>query len=83
MITNIENRIIRIEPSEWRYSASIVGIINYFEFHKIEFFMNEEYIEFDKSLLEKEKYLEFVENHFKVYMPHLGIEDILKSNDDF
>ena len=34
MLTELENGIVQIEPSDWRWGASIVGFIKYIEYHK-------------------------------------------------
>ena len=33
MLTELENGIVQIEPSDWRWGASIVGFIKYIEYH--------------------------------------------------
>jgi len=75
---NLENGIIRIEPSDWRWSASIVGLSKYFDFYNIKYTVEDEYIEFDKNEIIREKYLKFVEGHFMDKMHHKVIEELLE-----
>ncbi|MBN2839009.1 MAG: type I CRISPR-associated protein Cas8a1/Csx8 [Fusobacteriaceae bacterium] len=79
MLTELENGIIRIEPSDWRWGASIVGFIKYVEYHKetekIE--IDDEFIKFNMNLITEDKYLEFAENIFADKMHHKIVEDLL------
>ena len=61
---DIENNRVKLEPLDWRWSAAIVGLIKYFDYHNIKYDMDEDSIEFDKSEIDDEKYLMFVEDHF-------------------
>lgn len=88
ILTDNEKYNTMLEPSDWRFSASIVGLIEYFktidtlgEFHKIE----EDCILYDNKLITKEKYLKFVEYKYGQDLHHKFVEDKLKyfdSNDD-
>lgn len=78
MLTEKDNGIIQIEPSDWRWSATIVGLSKYFNFHKIEYVVEDEYIEFDKSEIDDEKYLLFAESHFIENMHHKIVEDLIE-----
>lgn len=84
MIEKLENERIRIEPSDWRWSAAIVGISKYFDFLEKEgsfekkLVITDEYIEFDPNEITEESYLLFVENFFSENMHHLKVEDLLE-----
>ena len=78
VITEIEENRIQIEPSDWRWSASIVGLSKYFDFHNIKYIVEDDYIEFDKSDISREKYLKFVEWYFMDKMHHKEIEGLLE-----
>lgn len=78
MITEKEENRIQIEPSDWRWSASIVGLSKYFDFNNIKYRVEDDYIEFDKSEINKEKYLNFVEWYFMDKMHHKVIENLLE-----
>ena len=79
MLTELENGIVQIEPSDWRWGASIVGFIKYIEYHKetekVE--IDDEYIKFNMDLITEDKYLEFAENIFADKMHHKIVEDLL------
>lgn len=88
ILTDNEKFDTMLEPSDWRFSAAITGLIEYFshidtleEFHKIE----KEYILYDSKLITKEKYLEFIEYKYGIDLHHKFLEDKLKyfnSNDE-
>ncbi len=79
MLTELENGIVQIEPSDWRWGASIVGFIKYIEYHKetekVE--IDDEFIKFNMDLITENKYLEFAENIFPDKMHHKIVEDLL------
>lgn len=71
----------RLEPSDWRYSAAILGLIEYFsyidlleEFHEIK----EDYVEYDSKVLTEENYLKFVEYKYGENIHHIYVESKLK-----
>ncbi|MDA3884081.1 MAG: type I CRISPR-associated protein Cas8a1/Csx8 [Candidatus Delongbacteria bacterium] len=80
MIIELDNRKIRVEPSDWRWSATIVGLVKYFDFHSIKYDKSDDYIEFDSKEIDDVKYLMFAEEHFKDSMHHKFVEDIIKVN---
>lgn len=79
MLTELENGIVQIEPSDWRWGASIVGFIKYVEYHKeiekVE--IDDEFIKFNMNLITEDKYLEFAENIFADKMHHKIVENLL------
>jgi len=77
MITEFENGKIRIEPFDWRFSATIVGLAKYFDYHSINFDKNDDYIEFEQASIDEERYLQFVEHHFADSMHHKIIESLM------
>ena len=79
MLENLGNGIVRIEASDWRWGASIVGLSKYFDYHQFKYIVKEEYIEFDQENITKEKYLQFVESFFKDKMHHKKVEDLLRN----
>ncbi len=80
MLTELENGIVQIEPSDWRWGASIVGVSKYFDYHKLDYKIEDEYIEFDEKLIDKERYLKFVEYFFSDRMHHIEVLNLLDSN---
>jgi len=78
----------RMETSDWRYSASIVGIKKYFDYfvtlgadesnlYKIE----HDVIEYNSEDITEERYFKFVEYYFEDAMHHREIEKILQNSD--
>ncbi|MGL6129996.1 MAG: type I CRISPR-associated protein Cas8a1/Csx8, partial [Fusobacteriaceae bacterium] len=76
----LKNGNIRIEPSDWRWSASIVGLHKYFEYYDIELKIDEDGIEFNSQEITEERYLKFAENFFSDSMHHIYVEEILKKD---
>ncbi|MGL6130841.1 MAG: type I CRISPR-associated protein Cas8a1/Csx8, partial [Fusobacteriaceae bacterium] len=76
----LENENIRIEPSDWRWSASIVGLYKYFEYCDIKPIIDDEGIEFDPGDITEERYLKFAESFFSDSMHHIYVEDMLKKD---
>lgn len=83
MISEAKKNMVKIIPSDWRFSASIVGLIKYFNYHNIEYQKNDDYVLFNSDSIDREKYLDFVEYHFKDEMTHLHISDILRNEGEF
>lgn len=83
-ILNDGNYDTRLIASEWRYSASIVGLKKYFDYHCIDYFYenSKDYIEYNKNSIDEEKYLNFAEYYYSEYMHHKLVEDILISVED-
>lgn len=76
----------RICPSDWRFSASIVGIIRFFEEEEIEFDISEDgfYLYYnyeDVSEENDEKYFDYVEKTYHDSLHHTVLEDLLRIND--
>lgn len=74
----------RLETSDWRYSASIVGLIKFFEYHKsmgfdIDYESHDDFIEYNREDITEERYLQFAEYYFSDYMHHKIVEQILSS----
>ncbi|MGL5001245.1 MAG: type I CRISPR-associated protein Cas8a1/Csx8 [Cetobacterium sp.] len=74
----LKNGNIRIEPSDWRWSASIVGLHKYFEYYDIELKIDEDGIEFNLQEITEERYLKFAENFFSDSMHHIYVEEMIK-----
>lgn len=80
MKTILENNTdfnVKLEPSDWRFSAAIVGILEYFEYidtletsYKVE----DEYILYNSELITKENYLKFVEKKYGENLHHKHVE---------
>lgn len=77
---------VRLETSDWRYSASIIGLIKYFDYHismglNIEYNIDHDAIEYSSKDITEERYLLFVEYYFSDYMNHRIVEQILSNED--
>lgn len=72
---------IRLYPSDFRYSASIVGLCLYFEYHNISYNKEEDYIEYKQSDITEDKYFEFVKFFYKERLHYLNLLDLLKQED--
>jgi CRISPR-associated protein Cst1 len=82
----IDGNRIRIYPSDWRWSAAIVGIAKYFQHLELEriecsYLIDNEYIEFYSSAITDEDYLRFAETHFRDLMHHKMVEDLIQIAD--
>lgn len=76
----------RICPSDWRFSASIVGMIRFFEEEEIEFDLSEDgfYLYYnyeDVSEENDEKYFDYVEKTYHDSLHHTVLEDLLRISD--
>lgn len=84
-----ENFDTKMETYDWRYSASIVGLIKYFNYlvdkgyaaesdlYQIE----DDVLLYNKESITEERYLLFVEYYFQEYMHHRDIEKILSDDE--
>ena len=73
-----------IEPLDWRYSASIVGLykfLNYFEKDGIEFCVTDDFLKFHSEDITEERYLQFVEYYYDTALQYRKAEKLLKKND--
>lgn len=76
MIQRLENRIT-ISPSDWRWSATIVGIEKYLNHYDKQCVITDTTIEFDENDITEDEYFNFVEYHFKDSMHHIILESLL------
>jgi len=80
MKTILENNTdfnVKLEPSDWRFSAAIVGLLEYFEYiDKLEtsYKVEDEYILYNSELITKENYLKFVEKKYGENLHHKYVE---------
>lgn len=83
-----------LQPTEWRYAAATTGLVEYFKFNHISYGVLSELEEkpeesvfgFDGILynqedITEERYLDFVENHFKDDMTHIRILQMLEKDE--
>lgn len=70
----------RVEASDWRYSAAIVGLykyLTYFGAEGMNFEISEDAIKFDRLDITEERYLEFVEEYYDEKLPHKKLEQMM------
>lgn len=78
-----------LETSDWRYSASIVGLLKYFNYlvamgEDIEsnlYEIDHDAIAYNSEDITEVRYLRFVEHYFDTSMHHRVIEQILNNNE--
>ncbi len=78
-----------METSDWRYSASIVGLIKYFDYlvamgYEVEsnlYNIDDDVISYNSESITEERYLLFVEYYFEGAMHHRIIEQILVNSE--
>ena len=70
-----------LETSDWRYGASIVGLVKFFKYHEIEYEEGQDFIKYNNSDITEERYLIFVEYYFRDKMHHKEIEELLGSDE--
>ena len=58
MKTIIENSNFntKLESSDWRYSATIVGLIKYFDYHQIDYSIEDDFILYNSEYIDENKY---------------------------
>lgn len=71
----------KLEAADWRSSASILGLLQYFNYHNFDYVIEDDYILYNSSNINEEKYLEFVEYKYGQELHHKVIESIL-ANDE-
>ncbi|MEN8077528.1 type I CRISPR-associated protein Cas8a1/Csx8 [Clostridioides difficile] len=75
----------KLEATEWRSSAAILGLLQYFNYHSFDHVIEDDYILYNSSNINEEKYLEFVEYKYGQELHHKVVETILANdeiNDD-
>lgn len=79
----------KMETSDWRYSASIVGIIKFFNYlvergYEVEsnlYKIDDDVIVYNSKAITEERYLLFVEYYFESAMHHRDLEKLLSSDE--
>lgn len=92
ILENNKDFDVKLEPSDWRFSAAIVGLLEYFavidpsnNFHKVE----DDAIIYNSKSITKEDYIKFVEYKYGDNLHHKYVESRLKhhnqedNNSDF
>lgn len=72
-----KNYDTRLEPSDWRFSAAIIGLMQYFDYHNIKYEINNEAILYNQDEITEDKYLQFVESKYGEKLHHKAVENVL------
>ena len=85
MKRKLENQVYdtALFPTEWRFSAAIVGLVRYFEYHHISYqkdckWEGWEGIAYNEKDLTEARFLEFAESWYGASFPHQKAEQLLK-----
>lgn len=70
-----------LEPSDWRFSAAIVGLMKYLDYHDVDYKIDEDCIYYNSYDITEEKYLEFVEHRYGDELHHKVVENILSNEE--
>ena len=73
----------RMYPSDWRYSAAIVGLIKYFNKYDIEYKQTKHYIEYNQADIIEEKYFDFACEYYQENMKYKKILAFLEGKESF
>lgn len=72
----------KLTLSDWRFSATAIGLIQFFDFHKLSYRREKRALYYNYEDIVKteddEKYLLFAENHFSEFFHHIEVEQRLK-----
>lgn len=69
----------RLYPSDWRWSAAIVGVSKYLKDCDLDCNQTDDYLEFNIEEITDEKYLLFAEDYFRDAMHHKKVENLLET----
>ncbi|MGY5218303.1 type I CRISPR-associated protein Cas8a1/Csx8 [Clostridium butyricum] len=83
MKTSIDNNKYdtMLEPSDWRFSAAIVGLMKYLSYHNFDYEVEEDCILYNSEDISEDKYLEFVEYKYGNDLHHKIAESILSNEE--
>ncbi len=73
---------VKIEPSDWRYAAAIVGLARYFDYYEkdgVPFCKEKDCIKFNSEDITEERYLMFAEHFYGEGFHHIVLENLLKT----
>lgn len=70
-----------LEASDWRFSASIYGLIQYFRYHGLEYKIKDDRILYNSEDITEERYLDFVEYKYGEELHHKLIENIISNEE--
>lgn len=71
----------KVEPSDWRYSAAILGLYKYLDYYGepgIDFEVSDDAIKFHHADITEDKYLKFVEFYYDDELQHKKLEQLMQ-----
>lgn len=73
----------KLEPSDWRYAAAILGLMKYFQFHHMDAYYktDDDALYYNKEAISAEKYLEYAEKTYVNEFHHKKIEALLSGGE--
>ena len=77
MKTILEDGRIKLECSDWRYGAAILGLIRYFDDNFLDYEIKDDSIIYDKSNINKENFVKYILTRYKDY--HFAYIDLVDS----
>lgn len=69
-----------VETSDWRWSAAILGLIKYFNYHGLEYKEEQDAIYYNQADLTKERYIAFLEYYYGEKFHHIVLQNKLTEN---
>lgn len=83
MKTNLQNNDYdtKLEASDWRFSAAILGVMQYLSYHNQDYKIEDDYILYNSSDITEQKYLEFIEYRYDQEFHHRVIENIFSNEE--
>lgn len=73
----------RMYPSDWRYSAAIVGLIKYFTNRNINYRIEKHYIEYNQADITEDSYFDFACEYYQDIMKYKKILNFLEGKESF
>ena len=68
-------------PSDWRYSATIVGLEKYLYNQNLEYEIKDEYLAFNQEDITRDRFLEFAEEYYSLSFQHKRLEIQLRKDE--
>lgn len=77
----LEDGKIKLEASDWRYSAAILGLIRYFDYNLIDYEIVDNSVIYSPEEITKERYVEYILERYKNdNFPYLVLTDKLNKD---
>ena len=81
-IKNDDNYDVWLEPSDWRYSAAIVGLYKFLTYYQdCDYEITKDYLKLKKEDITEERFLKFVEYYYGEELQYKQLEKILQKEE--